>query len=65
MHTEPITWHEVGEQLPDADLTVLVRTEECEEPVWLAFFDGEVWLDVEGTAITVVRWADLPTGDAA
>lgn len=59
---ELITWHDVGEQLPDADITVLVRTHGCEEPVWLGYLDGEVWRDVDGLEITVLRWADMPLG---
>lgn len=59
---ELITWHEVAKDMPDADLTVLVRTHGSEEPVWLGFFDGEVWRDTDGQEITVVRWADMPVG---
>lgn len=61
---ELITWHEVDKEMPDADLTVLVRTEHCAEPVWLGYFDGEVWRDTGGEGITVVRWADMPEGGA-
>lgn len=65
MLTETIHWHEATEQLPDADLTVLVRTEGCAEPVWLGYHDGEAWRDTEGAEIAVLRWADLPAGDQA
>lgn len=64
MLTETITWHTPAERLPDADLTVIVRTVDCEEPVWLGALDGDQWRDVDGMPITVVRWADLPKGDA-
>lgn len=59
---EVIQWHEVTDQLPDADLTVLVRTRDCDEPVWLGHLDGEVWRDTLGDEITVVRWAEMPLG---
>lgn len=62
MLTETITWRDAGPDLPDAELTVLVRTEGCGEPVWLGFHDGDVWRDTEGAEIAVIRWADLPQG---
>jgi hypothetical protein len=66
MHTETITWNQVSSgQLPDADLTVLVETQGCAEPVWLGYFDGSDWLDIEGTPITVIRWAEMPKGGGA
>jgi hypothetical protein len=66
MHTETITWFPVDSgQLPDAELTVLVETKGCAEPVWLGYFDGTDWLDIEGTPITVVSWAEMPKGGGA
>ncbi len=59
---EVITWHAVAESLPDADITVLVRTRGSEEPVWLGYLDGEQWRDVEGLEIEVTHWAELPLG---
>jgi hypothetical protein len=64
MLTETITWYAPAERLPDADLTVLVETRGCEEPIWLGALDGEQWRDVEGMPIEVVRWADMPRGSA-
>lgn len=63
--SESITWHPASAP-PDADLTVLVETRNCSEPVWLGFYNGAgQWYDTENTAITVVRWADLPRGGEA
>lgn len=62
MLVETIIWQDAPSSLPDADLTVLVRTKNCEEPVWLGFWDGEVWRDTECVQIEVVRWADMPVG---
>lgn len=62
MFRESLTWYEVSERLPDADLTVLVRIEGAEEPLWLGSLQ-DVWRDVEGFEINVIRWADMPTGD--
>ena len=61
--TELITWHAVASGvLPDADMTVMVETIGCEEPVWLGCLDGEQWRDVDGMPIEVLAWADLPLG---
>lgn len=58
-----LDWHEVADgDFPDADLTVIVRTRGCEEPVWLGFWDGEEWRDSEGQPIDVIRWTDMPKG---
>lgn len=62
MLTETLTFHEPAEQMPDSDLTVIVRTRGCEEPVWLGYHDGEQWRDVDNLPIDVVRWAELPAG---
>lgn len=65
MLTETITWHPVADGLPDAELTVNVATESCEEPVWLGCFDGAVWRDTEGMEIKVTHWAEMLRGPAA
>lgn len=68
--TEVITWVIVTPQsMPDVDKTVLVNidlepTEEA-EPVWLGWWDGEVWRDTSfGAPITskVLAWADVARG---
>lgn len=64
MLTESLTWWTPDERMPDAELTVLVETEGCEEPVWLGFHDGECWRDTDGMQIGVKRWADMPKGGA-
>lgn len=58
-----LDWHEVAEDdSPDADLTVIVRLRNNEEPVWIGFFDGEEWRDADGQPVEVVRWAEMPAG---
>lgn len=64
MTTETITWHPVESGLPDADMTVLVETIGCDEPVWLGSWDGERWRDTSGDAMGVRAWADMPAGSA-
>jgi hypothetical protein len=60
---ETLEWHEISnDDFPDADLTVLVRLRGNEEPVWLGYWDDEEWRDIDGQAVDVVRWAQLPTG---
>lgn len=60
---ELIDWHDVTQQLPDADITVLICIPYSDEPVWLGWFDGTDWYEVGGGAITdVVRWAHMPAG---
>ena len=62
MLTELLTWHAPSERLPDADLTVIVRMRGAEEPVWLGYWSGEEWRDLDGFPVDVVRWADMPQG---
>jgi hypothetical protein len=63
MLTETLTWHEVVDiDLPDADLTVIVRIRGTDEPVWLGYWDGQQWRDLDNLPIDVVRWADMPKG---
>ncbi len=53
-------WIDVNEALPDADTTVLIVAPSCTEPVWLGFYNGELWMSVEGIVIEVTHWAELP-----
>lgn len=62
MLTEPLTFYEPAERMPDSDLTVLVRLRNNEEPVWLGYWSGEEWLDLDGVPVEMVRWADMPEG---
>lgn len=65
LRSEIVVWTLVGEGLPDADLTVnIMLTEESDEPIWLGYFDGELWRDVEGMPVDVVAWAPMLKGMA-
>lgn len=69
-HEEPVSdgvladfigqWIDASHTLPDSDITVLVNTPHSSEPVWLGFYDGKCWRNVEGFPITVTGWADMP-----
>lgn len=67
MLVETITWHELHERLPDADLTVLIEAEDVDgDPVTQGYLDGEQWRLVDGMPIDkVLRWAEMPKGGAA
>jgi hypothetical protein len=63
-------WTPVSEQLPDADLSVLIATDTSvhHEPVWVGYFDGETWREVNGEPAFVTHWMpfpDPPNSDAA
>lgn len=64
MITETLTWYELHERMPDAEITVLIEVTDADatEPVWPGWFDGEVWRDALGDEVTVIRWADMPKG---
>ena len=53
-------WINPDHTLPDSDMTVVVNTPHSSEPVWLGFYDGECWRNVEGFPITVTAWAEMP-----
>ncbi len=54
------SWIDAGKELPDAETTVLVCIRNADEPVWLGYYNGEEWKDVEGMAIDVTHWAEMP-----
>ena len=58
------TWIDAGQELPDADTTVMIRTINASEPVWLGYHDGERWMAVEGNPVEVEAWTDLPEDSA-
>ena len=62
--TELLRWHDVGTELPDAEITVLVELSGDSEPVWLGYWTGGRWLNIEGLPFAgqVTGWADMPAG---
>lgn len=56
------TWISVEIGIPDADQSVLVYAPDADEPVWLGFFDGEVWRDVNSDEYRcpVTHWMSIP-----
>lgn len=67
MSIELITWHKPVEgKLPDADITVLARTDDESEPVWPAYYDGAIWRGPDNMPLgrVVIEWCDMPGGTA-
>lgn len=48
--------------VPDADTTVLTQSTTSDEPIWLGYWDGQIWRDIEGFPRDVIAWAHLPLG---
>ena len=53
-------WIDADHALPDSDTTVVINVLDSAEPVWLGFYDGECWRNVEGFPVTVAAWSDMP-----
>ncbi len=63
MTTETITWHAAVDTIPDADTTVLIQSAHMDPPVWMGYFDGIDWRNIEGFVVRqVTHWTDIPTG---
>lgn len=56
------TWLSVDDEMPDAEMTVMIcRPNDGEDPVWLGYWDCDVWMAVEGFQVSgVTHWAHLP-----
>lgn len=52
-------WIDVNDEMPDADLNVLVFTG---EEVWIGYFDGDRWRAAEAGSIQVTHWMEMPEG---
>ncbi len=57
--SEAIVWQD---GVPDADTTVLTLSPTSDEPIWLGYWDGSIWRDVEGFPRDVIAWAEPPRG---
>lgn len=54
-------------ELPDADLTVLMRLQDLEYPIWVGFHDGDGWRSADSTSVDgpVLGWMQLEDAAAA
>lgn len=60
---EVIVWHDVREEMPDDDITVLIQSAHGNEPVWLGWHDEDGWHSLDAEPIKRVSfWADVPEG---
>jgi hypothetical protein len=61
--TVPLQWITVDEEMPDADLTVMLTIEGDPEP-WGGYWGGECWRDLDGMPLAgkqrVIAWAEWP-----
>ena len=55
----------MSDDLPDADLTVLITVADAAEPAWLGYLDGETWRDVDGMPVVVTHWSAMFKGATA
>ncbi|SNT28595.1 hypothetical protein SAMN06265795_12216 [Noviherbaspirillum humi] len=58
-------WHNVADQKPDVDTTVLIFNAGANEPVWLGWFDGEIWRYIDGMPAMPSHWTEIPGGPEA
>ena len=49
------------DDLPDADVTLLIRTSDDDQPIWIGHYDGEAWRDGAGEVIIdeILGWMHL------
>jgi hypothetical protein len=53
-------WIPVAEEMPDADMAVLICCPDADEPVWIGWTDGELWRTTVGKRVEVSHWRPLP-----
>lgn len=56
----PGGWTRCADDLPDADLTVMIHHPDEDEPVWVGYLDGETWRTAEGVRVAVTHWMPMP-----
>ncbi|TWU18021.1 DUF551 domain-containing protein [Allorhodopirellula heiligendammensis] len=61
-NTEVIRWIDASEQLPDADIDVMVKIDDESVPIWIGHHDGEVWYVDDSWHEAVTHWAEMPFG---
>lgn len=65
MTADTINWKRVEDEMPDADVTVLIHAPDGGERVWLGWYDSEdaCWREVGASEVEgVTHWADVPKG---
>lgn len=55
-------WLNSNLQLPDDGQIVMAHMPASNEPIWLAYYDGEreTWYDADGRQQVVTHWQPLP-----
>jgi hypothetical protein len=51
----------ITSELPDSDMTVLMRLKDSENPIWPGFHDGESWRTADAATVEgpVLGWMEL------
>lgn len=51
----------ITDQLPDSDMTVLMKLSDAEFPIWPGFHDGEEWRSADSSTVSgpVLGWMEL------
>lgn len=52
----------VRDTMPDSDVTVLMRLDSEEYPIWVGFHDGEAWCSADASSLAdgvVIGWMHL------
>lgn len=57
----PKNFRWITDQLPDSEMTVLMRKQDEEFPIWPGFHDGENWCDCDASTVEVpvLGWMEL------
>ena len=53
----------IKDRLPDSDMTVLVRIQNDEFPIWPGYHDGDCWRNADASQVEgrVIGWMELET----
>ena len=56
-----IIWIDPDNEMPDSEITVLMRLDDEEYPIWPGFWDGEKWRQADAGEVgcRVVGWMHL------
>lgn len=57
---EAARWIPVTERLPDDEMTVMIATTDCDEPVWLGWHADGGWCSVDAVPVRVTHWKPIP-----
>jgi hypothetical protein len=62
---ESIVWYSVERSLPDASVTVMVKSADRSDPTFPGYWDDEagIWFSIHNAEMEgVTHWAEMPAG---